>query len=61
MASKKLTFLICTLVSVFFFQLESFGQSQTFKTGTAIIDMGSASPTVKNVTSEELVAMQHKH
>jgi len=48
MAIKKLTFLICSIVSVFIFQAQSIGQTQTFSTGSAIIDMGSASPTVQN-------------
>ena len=45
----KLAYLvICTFVCVFGFQLGSSAQTQTFTNGSAIIDMGSASPTVAN-------------
>jgi gliding motility-associated-like protein len=48
MMLKKTALLVCTFLCVFFLQSQSFGQSTTFKSGTAIIDMGSAAPTVKN-------------
>jgi gliding motility-associated-like protein len=45
---KRTSLLVCTIVCVFFLQSRVIGQTTTFKTGTAIIDMGSATPTVKN-------------
>ncbi len=39
---------VCTLIAVLFLYTTSFAQTQTFKSGSAIIDMGSATPTVKN-------------
>jgi gliding motility-associated-like protein len=48
MMLKKTALLVCTFLCVFFLQSQSFGQSTTFKSGSAIIDMGSATPTVKN-------------
>ncbi len=47
MTGKKLAVLICTVVSVLLFESGLFAQT-TFKSGSAIIDMGSATPTVKN-------------
>jgi gliding motility-associated-like protein len=48
MTLKRTAFLIYTLTCVFFLHSQVFGQTTTFKSGTAIIDMGSATPTVKN-------------
>jgi gliding motility-associated-like protein len=48
MIGKKLAVLICTVVGVFMFQMESFSQATTFPSGSAIIDMGSTTPTVAN-------------
>jgi hypothetical protein len=48
MMGKKLTALLCTVVCVCVFQFGVFGQSTTFTKGSAIIDMGSSSPTVSN-------------
>lgn len=48
MMLKKTALLVCAFLCVFLSQSKSFGQTTTFKSGTAIIDMGSASPTVKN-------------
>ena len=47
MIRKKIAIIFCTVFSVLIIQVQSFGQT-TFKSGSAIIDMGSASPTVKN-------------
>jgi gliding motility-associated-like protein len=48
MAIKKSILFICTLVCLCLFQKQSSGQNTTFKSGTAIIDMGTTSPTIKN-------------
>jgi gliding motility-associated-like protein len=48
MIGKKLAVLVCTVVGVFVFQMGSFAQTTTFPSGSAIIDMGSESPTVAN-------------
>jgi gliding motility-associated-like protein len=48
MMLKKTALLVCTFLCVFFLQSQSFGQSTIFPSGSAIIDMGSATPTVKN-------------
>jgi hypothetical protein len=45
---KRTSLLVCTLVCVFFLQSRLFGQTTTFPSGSAIIDMGSATPTVSN-------------
>lgn len=47
MMLKKTAFIVCTLLCITL-SSQSFAQSTTFKSGTAIIDMGSATPTVKN-------------
>lgn len=50
MNRKRIHFLVYTIIGAFLFLNpgQTFGQSTTFKTGTAIIDMGSATPTVQN-------------
>jgi hypothetical protein len=45
---KRTSLFVCTIVCVFFLHVQVFSQSTTFRSGTAIIDMGSASPTVQN-------------
>lgn len=48
MNRKNPRFFIVTFLCVFLLLNQSSGQSTTFKSGTAIIDMGSATPTVQN-------------
>ena len=49
MIRKKIAIIFCTLIGVLILQGQSFAQgTTTFASGTAIIDMGSASPTVQN-------------
>ncbi len=50
MNRTRINFLVCTVLGIFLFLNpgRTFGQSTTFKSGTAIIDMGSATPTVQN-------------
>lgn len=47
MLKKSISF-FCALIAMLFVCGSSFAQTQTFKSGSAIIDMGSATPTVKN-------------
>jgi hypothetical protein len=48
MTRRKIVVLICTLVSVLFLGSQSFAQTTTFPSGSAIIDMGSTTPTIGN-------------
>src|ERR1700716_2689956 len=45
---KRTSLLVCTILCVLFLQSQLFGQTTTFPEGSAIIDMGSSAPTVKN-------------
>ncbi len=47
MIRKKIAIIFCTVICVLILQGQSYAQT-TFPSGTAIIDMGSASPTVGN-------------
>ena len=49
MIRKKIAIIFCTLIGVLILQGQVFSQvTTTFKSGTAIIDMGSATPSIKN-------------
>lgn len=48
MSYKKIVFIVCILIGLLAINTGSYGQIQTFPSGSAIIDMGAATPTIKN-------------
>ena len=48
MSYKKIVCIVCILIGLLAINTESYGQTQTFPSGSAIIDMGAATPTIKN-------------
>lgn len=48
MSYKKIVFVVCILIGLLGINTGTYAQTQTFPSGSAIIDMGAATPTIKN-------------